>query len=87
MDELMTVEYICLVAGPLIAGLVSLAKSISIVWEYPKVTALVLSILTAVISGLTIGSMDWQAIAECTIVPFTAAVATYEVVKTAKKEP
>lgn len=81
MDNLFTVEMICLIAGPIIAGLVQVAKGWSVVAAYPKVVAFVLAIATGVISGLTLGGFDWVAIAECTIVPFAAAVATYEVVK------
>ena len=85
MNELMTVQYICLVAGPIIAALVSAAKQLVIVSQYPKVVALVLSILTSLVSGLTVGDLDWVAIAECTLIPFAAAVTTYEVVKTVKE--
>lgn len=80
---MLTATTVCLIAGPFIAGLVSLFKKVTIVAKYPKVVAFILSILIAVVSGLTAGGMDWRVIAECVLVPFATAVATYEVVKTA----
>lgn len=80
------VELICLVAGPVIAALVQAAKALSFVQRYPKIVAFALSTLTAVVSGFAFGGLDWQAIATCTLVPFTASIATYEVVvKSAEK--
>lgn len=82
-------NYICLVAGPIIALLVSVFKSMAIVAEHPKVFAAILSVVFAIVSGLTFepwGEMlDWPAIAQCLIVPFSTAVASFEVVKSATR--
>lgn len=78
----MTTEWICLAAGPVVAGLVQVLKTSALVARYPKVWALGLAGVTAVVSGLTVGSFDWQAIATCTLIPFAGAVATFEVAKT-----
>lgn len=82
MESVITAEWICLVAGPIIALLVSAFKKVSVVQQYPKVIAGLLSALFAVVSGLTFMELDWAAIAVCTIGQFSAAVATYEVQKT-----
>lgn len=79
-----TAETICLIAGPIIAGLVQLFKAVDLVDRYPKVVAFLLSMLTAFVSGFHFGSLDWKVIATCVIGPFAAAVATYEVGKTVK---
>lgn len=84
---MVTVELICAIAGPLIAFLVSLAKRWSFVNEHPKIIALVLSVLTSVVGGWTAWGLEWAEIVACTLVPFAAAVTTYEVVKSATKEP
>lgn len=76
-------EFICLLAGPVITILVSAFKQLSIVSRYPKGTAFVLSVITAVISGLSFSDLDWPVIAACIVVPFSTAVATYELAKTA----
>ena len=68
---------------PIIAALVQLFKRASFVAQYPKATALILATVIALVQGLTFRGLDWTMIAECVLIPFAAAVATYEVVKTA----
>lgn len=77
---------ICLLAGPVIAGLVSLFKKAEIVARYPKAVAFILSVVIAVVSGMSLGHLDWPSIAQCVLVPFAGAVASYEVVKSATVE-
>lgn len=79
---MVTADLICLIAGPFIAGLVSLFKKLTVVANYPKVTAFILSVIISVVSGLTLRGLNWPMIAQCVLVPFAAAVASYEVVKT-----
>lgn len=79
----LSADMICLVAGAGIAGLVSLFKKWSFVDRHPKVVALGLAAVTGVVSALTFGGLDWATVAQCTIGPFMAAVATYEVAKSA----
>ena len=80
----MDAKLICLIAGPIISGLVQLFKGVSFVQKYPKLVAAVLSIISGIISGLTFHGLDWQSIAQCVIVPFSMAVATYEVATSTK---
>lgn len=84
---MITVELICAVAGPMIAFLVSVAKRWTFVERHPKIVALSLSILTSAVGGYTGWGLDWAGIVACTLVPFASAVTTYEVVKSATKEP
>lgn len=78
------VTIVCLLAGVFIAGAVEAFKRLTIVAKYPKVVALALAAITAIVSGLTVGELDWASIAECVLVPFSVAVATYEVTKTVR---
>lgn len=81
----MTADYICIAAGPLIAMLVSSFKRLAFVDDHPKIVVAILSVITAVVSGLTYKNLDWQLLAQCLIVPFSTAVASFEVVKSATK--
>lgn len=83
METVINADWICLVAGPIIALLVSAFKKVAVVQQYPKVVAGLLSALFAVVSGLTFMELDWAVIAACIVVPFSTAVAAYEVTKTA----
>lgn len=74
------VTLICLVAGAVVSGIVSLFKGWSLVKNYPKLVAMGLSIIITIIGGLTVWGLDWTALVACTLVPFSAAVATHEVV-------
>lgn len=80
MDPVAIVSIVCLVAGVVISGLVSLFKKWSVVKNHPKIVAMGLSIITTIVSGLTIGGMDWASLTTCLLVPFSAAVATHEIV-------
>lgn len=75
---MISVELICIIAGPLISLAVSAAKRWQPVKRYPKVTAALLSIATALIGEMTIGGMNWAEIAACTIIPFSVAVTSHE---------
>lgn len=77
---------ICLIVGPIITMIVSLFKRLAIVAAYPKIVAAVISVIFGAVSTLTTGGLDWMVLAECTIVPFAASVATYEVVKSASSD-
>ena len=76
---MVTVELICMIAGAVIAPIVTLFKNLSFVAKHPKIVAFVLSIVVAAVSGLSFGDLDWEAIAACVVVPFSVAVMTYEV--------
>lgn len=77
-------QLICLVAGPVIAVLVSLFKGLRLVAAYPKIVVLLLAIVVGVVSNLTYAGLDWEALAACILIPFSTAVAAYEVAKTTK---
>lgn len=77
----MNAEWICLAVGPLITLAVSAFKRWQFPSQHPKVVAFLLSTLFGVVSSFTYMDLDWKALATCILVPFWAAVATFEVVK------
>lgn len=83
MFDFITAEFICLIAGPVIAIAVSAMKRLSFVAAHPKIVAAILSIIIGLTNTLTAGGLDWPMLAECILIPFAAAVATYEVAKSA----
>lgn len=83
--EWLTAQFICLVAGPIITLLVSAFKGWSVVKNHAKWWALGFSVLVPLVSELTFGGLDWAELATCIIVPFSIAVAGYEVQKSASK--
>lgn len=78
----MNTSLICLLAGPVISGLVSAAKRIPFVSNKPKIVAFGLSVLTGAISVYFGGAAGVGAseLAQCILIPFAGAVATYEAV-------
>lgn len=79
-------ELICLIAGLFISGLVQLFKNWAFVQNHTKLVAMGLSIIISVVGNLTLWEMDWQGIAACILIPFSAAIATYEVAKDSTKK-
>lgn len=78
LDPHALVTLICLVAGVVVSGLVSLFKRWSFVKNNIKLVAFILSSAITIVGGLTLWGLDWTAIVACTLVPFSAAVTTHE---------
>lgn len=83
MFDFLDATYICLLAGPIIAGIVSVFKRWTLVARHPKWFALAFSLIIPFVQALTLYELDWAMLAECLLVPFAGAVATYEVAKSA----
>ena len=84
----MNTSLICLVAGPVISGLTSLFKKISFIKSHPKVFSFGVSAVVGVASAVTGGAagVGVSELAQCVLIPFAGAVATYEAVTRPVKE-
>lgn len=84
----MNTSLICLLAGPFISGLVSGFKRISLVANNPKKVAFGLSTLVGAISAVYGGAagVGGSELAQCILIPFAGAVATYEAITRPIKE-
>lgn len=78
----MNTSIICLLAGPIISGLVSLLKKVSFVDNHPKTVAFVASAIVGGVSTFTgdTAGVGISELAQCILIPFAGAVATYEAV-------
>lgn len=77
--DFITATWICLIAGPVIALLVQAFKRIAFVSQHPKIIVALLSLIVAAVQGLAGSGFGWPMLVECLILPFSSAVATYEV--------
>lgn len=79
MLDFITAGWLCYLLAPVIALAVQWLKGVEIIAAYPKLFAAIVSALVSVVSAWTFGGLEWAMIAECTLVQFAGAVATYEV--------
>jgi hypothetical protein len=77
----MTVDSVCLAAGPLISWVVELGKRIPWVAQYPRQAAFVLAFVVPVLRQLGIGGAAGTVrdVAVCVLVQLGLAVGTHEV--------
>lgn len=84
----MDASLICMMAGPVIAGAVSAVKRIPFVAKYPKTISFIISTIGGAVTAFTGGAagVGVMELAQCILIPFAGAVATYEsVIKQAAK--
>jgi hypothetical protein len=78
----MDTSVICLLAGPIISGGVSLLKRVPFVKRYPKSVSFALSAIIGGITAVTGGAVGVgiAEVTQCVLIPFAGAVTTYEAV-------